>query len=365
MTHRISWVRYRNSRRQYFLICNSDGDYLDKITPDNLIKFLFNKNNELTNNFFYNLSFDGEVIIKIIFGKYLRYVPKGLRGKIKVDRIKMKFEYKGYKIRYIPEKMLSISKGTHTASFYDAFHFWKQSLISAYEEHIGKIPDKQKGFKKKRILFSPRYYNRHKKLLREYSVNDCIYAKELMEKRDESFFKLLNFRIRKWISPAYLAEKALIKKNVQLPLFASLAYSQQEFIYACSFGGRFEMCKRGFVGSAWVYDINSAYPEAMRNLPDFSDGYWVQDKKIHPLAAVGFYEIEANIPDDIYIAPFPFMIKGKLIFPTGRFITRVTLPELKACRNPKWYKILSSEQFIPNTDHKPLKKIIEKFYAER
>ena len=223
----------------------------------------------------------------------------------------------------------------------------------------------QKKFKGRRKSFTPCFYEHNRKAIRQYCINDSIYAKVLMEKRDESFFKLLDFRIRKWISPAYLAEKALIKKNIQLPLFASLAYSQQEFIYACSFGGRFEMCKRGFLGNTWTYDINSAYPEAMRNLPDFSDGRWVQGKTIHPLAAAGFYEIECNIPEDVYIAPFPFMIKGKLIFPTGHFITRATLPELQACRKPEWYKILSSEQFIQNTDHKPLKKIMESLYAER
>ena len=96
---------------------------MDKIAPDSLIKFLFNKNNELTNNFFYNLAFDGEVIIKAIFGKYLEFIPREFQKEIKVDRIKMKFEYRGYKIRYIPEKMLSISKGKKTVSFYDAFQF--------------------------------------------------------------------------------------------------------------------------------------------------------------------------------------------------------------------------------------------------
>ena len=106
-----------------FLICNSDGDYLDKITPDNLIRFLFNRNNQESTNFFYNLAFDGEVIIKAIFGKYLEFIPRELQKEIKVDRIKMKFEYRGYKIRYIPEKMLSISKGKKTVSFYDAFQF--------------------------------------------------------------------------------------------------------------------------------------------------------------------------------------------------------------------------------------------------
>ena len=133
----------------------------------------------------------------------------------------------------------------------------------------------QKKFKGRRKSFTPCFYEQNRKAIRQYCINDSIYAKVLMEKRDESFFKLLGFRMRRWISPAYLAKKALIKKGVQLPSFASLAYSQQEFIYACSFGGRFEMCKRGFLGNTWTYDINSAYPEAMRNLPDFSDGYWV------------------------------------------------------------------------------------------
>ena len=348
-----------------FLICNSDGDYLDKITPDNLIRFLFNRNNQESTNFFYNLAFDGEVIIKAIFGKYLEFIPRHLLKSIKVNYRKNKYVYYDYTIKYIPQKSLSISKGKKSASYYDASQFWNQSLIAAYEEHIRLIPDEQKSFKGKRKYFTNRFYRHNKKVIRQYCINDSIYAKELMEKRTESFFNLLGFHIARWISPAYLSEKALIKKKVQLPLFDSLTHVQQEFIYACSFGGRFEMCKRANIGFTATYDVNSAYPETLRNLPDFTNGYWIQDKTIHPLAAVGFYEIECNIPEDVYIAPFPFMIEKKLVFPVGHFITRVTLPELQGCPNPNWYKILSSEQFIPKTDYKPFKKIIESLYAER
>ena len=348
-----------------FLICDSDGNCLDQITPINIIKFLYKRKNQNCWNWFFNITYDAEAIIKAIFGDYLTFVPKYLRKDIKVDLVKMKFVYFGYRIWYIPKKQLSVSIKGRSAIFYDVAQFARGNLLSACEEKGIPVSEDDKNFKNKRMLFSPRYYNRHKKMLRQYCINDCVYTKKLAENWIKSFNKRCGFLLKRWISTAYVAEKTVAHEKTNLPLFDSLAYAQQEFIYACSFGGRFEMCKRGFIGYTWTYDVNSAYPNSMRNLPDFTNGYWVQDKTIHPLAAAGFFEIECNIPEDVYIAPFPFMIKNKLIFPTGRFITRATLPELKACRNPNWYRILSSEQFIPYTNFKPLKHMMESLYTER
>jgi len=48
-----------------FLIADSDGRYLDKITPQSLIKFIYCKKYENSWNFFYNLGYDAEVIAEI------------------------------------------------------------------------------------------------------------------------------------------------------------------------------------------------------------------------------------------------------------------------------------------------------------
>lgn len=134
--------------------------------------------------------------------------------------------------------------------------------------------------------------------------------------------------------------------------------------YRSYFGGRFEMLKRGFIGKAYLYDINSAYPFAITQIPDLTQGKWIQRKSIHENAKLGFFEIEADIPDDTYIPPFPFRANGQLVFPSGRFITSVTLAEMQN-RDRSRYKIRNSWQFVPISKALPYGKFIENLYQKR
>jgi hypothetical protein len=131
------------------------------------------------------------------------------------------------------------------------------------------------------------------------------------------------------------------------------------------FGGRFEILQRGFIGEAHLYDINSAYPFAITQIPDLSDGRWIQRKSIHPEANIGFFRIIADIPDIKHIPPFPFRVNGSLIFPSGKFETYVTLDELRACDKAVNYEILDSWQFIPKSNYYPYKLFIENLYDKR
>ena len=49
-----------------FLIADSDGEFEDKITPESMISFLFRRKYENAWNFFYNLTYDAEVILKLL-----------------------------------------------------------------------------------------------------------------------------------------------------------------------------------------------------------------------------------------------------------------------------------------------------------
>jgi hypothetical protein len=100
-------------------------------------------------------------------------------------------------------------------------------------------------------------------------------------------------------------------------------------------------------------------------LPDLTDGRWISGKSLDPDAKLGFFEIEANIPDIKRVAPFAFHVPGTILYPSGRFRTYVTIDELRACESPSYYRIKSSWQYIPNSDHKPYKEFIESLYAKR
>ena len=72
------------------LIADSEGRYLDKITPNSLIRWLFSKRYQGTWNFFYNLTFDAEVILKTLGEEILSIYSKTR---------KLEFSFEKYKIQ--------------------------------------------------------------------------------------------------------------------------------------------------------------------------------------------------------------------------------------------------------------------------
>ncbi len=338
-----------------FLIADSDGRYLDKITPELVIKFLFHKKYQCSWNFFFNLGYDAEVILKLLGSELFRYR----------NSRKLRFRFEQYTIEYIPNKCFKIRKKHHSVIFYDVAQFFNSTLQQAFQSNIGKLDQSYLVMKEKRSELSPTFYRRNTTIVRKYCIQDCNYAKQLSEKWIQLFFDAFGFYPLKWYSSGYLAERVLINNGIEFPKFDSIPYEIQELAYRSYFGGRFEMLKRGFIGKAYLYDINSAYPFAITKIPDLSNGQWIQSKLIHDKANLGFFKIQTNIPDCKYIPPFPFRAQNNIIFPSGRFETYVTLEELRACENANFYKILESWQFIPNSITYPYKEFIDKLYQKR
>lgn len=338
-------------------LADSDGNYLelDDIMPEKVIKFLFSKRYQGSWNFFYNVTFDAEVILKI-FGDLLY--------DFKRTRI-LKFHYDGYAIEYIPQKKIAIRKGHHSSVFFDIAQYYHESLADAYQHNIGKLPDWYVEVKKKRSHFTRKYCEKYHNQVRKYCIQDCIYTKQLAEHWIKVFFDAFDFYPQRFISSGYLAEKVLINNKIQIPLFGEIPFEINEFAWRSYFGARFEILKRGFIGEAHLYDINSAYPYSLSIIPDITKGKWKKSKTLLDNAHLGFFKIQCDIPDCKYVPPFPFRTNGKLIFPSGRFITYCTLAELRAYDEPEHYKILESFQYLDDNPSYPYKEFIESIYNKR
>jgi len=339
------------------ILADSEGNYLqlDQVTPENIIKFLFSKRYQGSWNFFYNVTFDAEVILKI-FGDLL-YDYKRTRL--------LRFHYNGYTIEYIPQKKIAIRKGHHSAVFFDIAQYYHESLFNAYQNNIAKLPDWYVTIKNQRSHFTRKHSEKYPAKIRKYCIQDCIYTKELAIHWINVFYKAFDFYPQRFISSGYLAEKVLINNKINIPLFGEIPFEINEFAWKCYFGARFEILKRGFIGTAHLYDINSAYPYVLANIPDITKGKWSKSKKILEDAKLGFFKIQCNIPDCKYIPPFAFRINKKLIFPSGKFVTYCTLAELQACKDDSLYRILESYQFIPTSDIYPYREFIQNLYKKR
>jgi hypothetical protein len=280
---------------------------------------------------------------------------------------KLKFSYEDYKLEYIPAKSLSIRKGHHSTIFFDIAQYYHASLANAYQQNIGTLDDDYLKIKKKRS-FTKSYYKHYPNKLRNYCIKDCILTKELADHWTDLFYQAFGFYPMRWISSGYLAEKVLFNNSIALPRFDQIPYKIQDIAWSSYFGGRFEVLKRGFIGNAHVYDINSAYPYALSTIPDFFSDHkkhlWKKSKrKILDNSKLGFFKVEARIPNEKYIPPFAFN-DGRLIFPSGNFQTFCTLAELKAV-DSKYYKILESWQFIDDSPEYHYKAFVETTYRQR
>ena len=348
-----------------FLIADSDGDYIDTfkqgITIDSVISFLTKPKFETSWNFCYNLTYDASVILKLL--------DKSILSTYKQKRA-FRFKYKKFNFYFIPKKTLRISKGHHSWVFYDIAQFYDfKPLQKAYKENIGKLPDNYEIMKTKRKEFSPNYFRDNRKDVRNYCIDDCKLTKELSNHWINLFGKAFEFYPARWISSGYLAEKVLINHGVEIPFFRDLPYDLQEFAFNSYFGGRFEMIKRGFIGKAWLYDINSAYPYALSQIPDITKGSWRESlRSISKKAILGFFKIEVKYDECEYLPSFAFRRITRnndlVCFPSGHFVTYATLEELKNV-DSKNYKILDSWQYFDDNPVYPFKEFVEKFYNKR
>lgn len=339
-----------------FLIADSDGRFLDRISAESVIQFLFHKKYQNTWNFFYNIDYDIGVILKLLENKLYSY---------KRNR-KLKFEFQGYKLSYFPNKCFKIQKGHHSAIFFDIAQFYdRKGLAAVYQENISPLDSEYLETKSKRAEFSPTFYRRNTRRVRNYCIQDCVLTRHLAEKWVRLFHDAFEFYPARWTSSGYLAEKVLINHGVSFPTFDSIQYEIQDMAFRSYFGGRFEILKRGFIGTAHLYDINSAYPFALTQIPDITKGKWIRRKSIHPDAKIGFFRIVVDVPDTKPVPPFPFRKQNQIVFPSGKFETYVTLAELRACENPKFYRVLDSYQFVPDSDAYPYEEFIEKMYRKR
>jgi hypothetical protein len=337
------------------LLADSDGNYLEHpdITLDNVIRFLYRHQYKWV--FCWNLSYDGDVIAKLLGPLLNRYKYTG----------RLTFTYtdaqgRDYTIKYIENKSLTFSRNKHAATVYDVAQFFDRApLATAYTDnhvHMGvqPLPAAYLEMKAKRAYFTLRYYRDHKKLVRNYCVQDCQYTKALADLWVDTFQATCGFYPSRWLSSGYLAEKMLIHNGIKMPYFTDVEYPIQNLARAAFYGARIETLYKGFVGDGYEHDINGAYPYAATTVPDLEQGRWIDSTTVDPSAKLGFFHIIARVPSGIRIAPFPFRSRwGMIFYPYGTFETYVTLPELQAVDqhyDKVRYRILEGYQFVPDRD---------------
>lgn len=323
----------------------------------------------------YNLKFDAEVILKSLGQEILTQFYKNdkFTGEYYSDDGKDK-----YKIRYIPKKFLSIKKNNETLLFFDALQFFigsgengKTDLDSVAKLWLGESKKYDGVYKDKKFPSMDRIHPDEFNKIIDYCYKDACLVKNLMDIWVKTFHINFGFYPDKYYSAGYLTSQYF---KTQLPNFYSFndtPYVINELAYKCYFGGRFEIFQRGLIKNVHHYDIKSAYPHAMTQLPDLTNGKWFKLRNARDIfrADMGFFKIRCKVNEN-YLTPFLLrQVNGLVTCPRGEITTHVTLSELKVAMTEYDMKvdIISGYVFYANKydETTPFNKLIKEMYTIR
>lgn len=220
--------------------------------------------------------------------------------------------WEGYRLQYMKGKIFRVTKDNVTCTLFDVFTFFACSFVKACRQYLGDLPviDNVEAMKKCRGTFDDdmsadieRYWQQELTLL--VNLADTLRV----------YFQSAGFNLSQWYGPGALANVVLKKHSVQdhkqVPPPDVMAASQRAY-----FGGRFERFQIGHhPGKVWQYDINSAYPWAIAQLPSLYGGSWhhVTNNPRHPLTGISdfaMYHIIYRANDD-HRHPQPFPWRGE------------------------------------------------------
>ena len=248
------------------LLCTPSESYNIETWEDFTSRFMVTKNLKTT-YFTWNNRFDCQAILKLLPYDKLTELWKAKKHKI---------TYKGYRITYIPKKILTISeiKGKKGAiTLLDASQYYEnKSLDSQAKKYLGT--GKLRGVSAKRIGKSRRYYNRNYRKIVKYCKKDAELTLKLALLAMKNIRKL-GFNPSNPISPASISRKYQRKRGfpVSLKKMKGMEKKANAFAMLAYKGGVFATYKRGyFKQPLYDYDVNSCYPAIMIDLPDWRNG---------------------------------------------------------------------------------------------
>ena len=286
--------------------CNDSGKCLVTPTIDEILAFT-TKNNRKRRYFFFNLMFDGDSVFKML----------PLENLNELLGVQANTQYKDYNLTYLGRNNISIStrkKGSKKrtmwwdlAQFYDFHRLSEMSKLYLPKEGWKQDSEVIQHFVSEEGNTLEYFYN-HENEIKEYCVQDCITTKMLadhMEERmeEEGYDFTTPYSVGN--TAMKYARQFLINpanEKYPIPRIHPTHWSDEnseirnlENIWeGIARGGWNDTFQRGKFDEIWDYDIVSAYPSIMKDLP-YWDGKWEETKDITEIVKADYGLTDVNI----------------------------------------------------------------------
>lgn len=331
------------------LIADSSQRYKIIDSIDDVLSFLTSKRFRHCHNFFYNIRYDFQAVVK--------WLPEANLKELYFDGSTI---YEDYAIRYIPKKLFRVIKSKHSCSFYDLAIFYEMSLERAAKEYLGEQKNVD-NLDRDRINTDYRYWHQHWHDIIRYCISDATLTKQLGDFLQHEFQAKMYFLPQKYISKASVS-KEYFRKHCNIPSIKDIPKGALSYAFNAYRGGRFEVLRKGYFKEATLIDINSAYPYQISQLKDFSGGRWHKVHDVDYDALYGFYICKVEMPF-MDCAPIAYRNKFHIeYYPCGKFALFLTKNEIESYRKYGDIQVVNGWECKKKDAEQPFKAEVEKLY---
>lgn len=267
-----------------------------------------------------------------------------------------------YRIKYIPHKWLEIwgydwhHRKNAYVKIFDVMTFFQSSFITALTSRGLEVPAEIVSGKAGRNTFTYDDIDE----IRAYCQMELellvMLCNRLRDEFDEAGIYVKDYHGPGAVASAVFKEHGIIDHKSDTPRHIEQA-AQRAY-----FGGRFEQFRAGhYAGKVYVYDINSAYPDKIRDLPSLAGAIWKRSDDYHGQPGLWFCTYQD--PDNNLLAPHPLPWRGKggiVGFPASHAGTWAWHHEAKYATEVHY-----GYELITTTDHKPFGFITEMYDRRR
>lgn len=274
-----------------------------------------------------------------------------------------------YKIEHRHRKSVSIrdrNSNRHVV-IYDCWPFFQTSFVKTLEAWgLTEELDAIKEGKGERGRF---LYENHEEIL-AYCRTELRSLVHLMDQFRDGL-RTTDILVNRWDGPGAVAGALFQrhsvkshKRTMEGPLVPVNKAAQRAY-----FGGRIEGIRFGnYEGETYYYDINSAYPAGIAQLPSLAGGRWRHSRAKDPEPSpCSLYHLKWNVleypPQPFYPLPFRRPDGTISFFPKGRGWFHS--PEYELVRGTPGVEVLESWLFEPATDEKPFQWVQEMYDLRR
>lgn len=280
-------------------------------------------------------------------------------------------EWRGYRLQFLARKVFILRHGKRCRRIYDVQSFFESSFESALERHGIEVPEIVRRGKAARGAFES--WTRQE--LRRYNRAECECLELLMQRlasmMDIEYAPGRTLRPAAWHGPGALAGKVLREEGVGAIVRSEreLPEELQDVLLRSYFGGRIEAFGAGTVDRpVWRYDIRSAYPAAIRELPEPTE-HWHRVPAWTPERRFAVWRVRWDLRPHLHYqrlpGPFPWRRSdGSIIF-RAEGVGWYWTPEVEAALE-LFPGVEVIDGLAPETrDRYPLRQVVDDLYALR